>query len=386
MFMSARLGPDLLTRLCACMKENRPIVFMINVLRIGGAERLVIDDINELLARGINVKLITFLSEKEGKTLAGALRIERDSWIQFPCTSVYDVRGYWRIISCLRQWKPTALITHLWFANTVGRIAGVFAGVRTVIVFEHNVYDDVKTKKQFFVDRCLQHVTSKIVAVSEAVHASLVCHGISSSKILVLHNASAQTSSGGLSKTEARIALSLRPDEFYYMYLGRLVPQKGVDLLLEAFSACPHGTLLIVGGGPEREALQKQSVSLGSRVVFLGMRTDVETCLRAADCFVLPSRYEGFGITILEAFANGLPVIASSVDGIKEIVQHGVNGWLVSPQDVAGLTHALQLLYQDADLRDRLSAQGLKDVERFGIHRHVDALLELISDPCARKK
>ncbi len=97
--------------------------------------------------------------------------------------------GAWiALVRLLRTRRPDLVLTHLWYSNAIGRIAARLAGIRTVLSFEHNVYDTVKTKKQFFVDRMLQRLSTRSIAVSEPVRDSLIRHGIAPARIVVVEN------------------------------------------------------------------------------------------------------------------------------------------------------------------------------------------------------
>jgi glycosyltransferase involved in cell wall biosynthesis len=143
------------------------------------------------------------------------------------------------------------------------------------------------------------------------------------------------------------------------VFAGRLGPQKAVATLLVALEAVPDVTLLVAGDGPERAALERRSAELGlvGRVRFLGSvpRETVLGLFRAADASVLPSAWENFPHTVVEALAVGCPVIATAVGGVPEVVVDGENGLLVPPRDPAALATAIEAFFSDADLRARLS-------------------------------
>lgn len=142
---------------------------------------------------------------------------------------------------------------------------------------------------------------------------------------------------------------------------GRLVPQKGFDLLLEAFAAIarqfPEWRLTIWGEGPERDSLERQRDRLGlaGRVELPGVSPLPGGWVASADAFVLSSRFEGWGIVLLEAMAAGLPVISFDCEwGPAEMITPGENGILVPVGDAQALSRALALVMCDPELRDRL--------------------------------
>jgi len=155
--------------------------------------------------------------------------------------------------------------------------------------------------------------------------------------------------------------------------VASLVENKGHHVLLTAFRSLaainPNLELLIIGDGPMRRALEETSREFGiaSRVVFTGVVSDVPKILAAVDVVVLPSIYrEGLPISVLEAMCLAKPVVTTTVGGNPEVVDEGVNGFLVPPGDAAALTAKLMLLIEDKELRKRMGAAGrLKYKEKF---------------------
>lgn len=152
----------------------------------------------------------------------------------------------------------------------------------------------------------------------------------------------------------------------YVFTAGRLVREKGLDVLLRAYAhagkALEGHRLVIAGEGPEREALERQAAELGlaTHVEFLGAvgRSRLGALLCGADAFAFPSRREAFGIALLEAMAAGTPAVAARVGGIPEFAEHERNALLVDPDDPAALAAALVRLLGDEALSARLAAEG----------------------------
>lgn len=155
----------------------------------------------------------------------------------------------------------------------------------------------------------------------------------------------------GVDVEEIERALVFKAEHPYILAVGRLVPKKGLDLLIQAFAnlahRCPDVQLLIAGDGPERVSLETlvHNLGVGDRVRLLGNkgRQDVASLLKGCIFFVLPSRQEAFGIVNLEAMVAKKAVIATNVGGVRAIVQDGITGLLVEPS-VSGLTNAMKQL------------------------------------------
>jgi glycosyltransferase involved in cell wall biosynthesis len=142
--------------------------------------------------------------------------------------------------------------------------------------------------------------------------------------------------------------------------LGRLTDQKGYDLLVRALPDLPGATLVLVGDGPERAALEGLAVELGvgERLLITGWRSDGRAYLPMFDIFALPSRWEGMPLGILEAMHAGLPVLATDVGSVAEAVSDGDSGFVVAPEDADAVRERLQRLIADRDLRERMGEHG----------------------------
>lgn len=166
--------------------------------------------------------------------------------------------------------------------------------------------------------------------------------------------------------SEARDSLGLSPSDFVLMFVGRLVPQKGIAQLARMFGRVsgrlPSVKLVVIGDGPLRSELE--TFLPGGSVVLMGERTDVERWLPACDALVLTSAWEAFGIVSLEAMASARPVIAFGVDGVPRVVVDGECGQLVPPGDVEAFARAVVALAGDRALCARMGAAARLRVEQ----------------------
>jgi glycosyltransferase involved in cell wall biosynthesis len=169
------------------------------------------------------------------------------------------------------------------------------------------------------------------------------------------------------SREELRAELGLSGQAL--AFAGRLGPQKALGVALQALADVPATTLTVAGDGPERSALEARARELGldGRVFFLGSvpREHVLRLFRASDASVLPSAWENFPHTVVEALAVGCPVIATAVGGVPEVVRDGENGLLVGPGDPAALAEAIARFFADDELRARLRDAAPRSVEGY---------------------
>jgi glycosyltransferase involved in cell wall biosynthesis len=184
-----------------------------------------------------------------------------------------------------------------------------------------------------------------------------------------------------------RRELAIPPGSKLVGFAGALEEGKGPSDLLEAVAGLPRNVhVLMTGEGPLRVRLEHRSLEadLAGRVHLLGWRQDFPRILRSLDAFCLPSRQEGFPNAILDALAAEVPVIATRVGGIPEIVTSGQNGLLLEGRDPAGLGAAVMRVLDDRDFAASLVREGRRTVEEFTTDRMVDrtvrVYLEVLAD------
>jgi glycosyltransferase involved in cell wall biosynthesis len=223
-----------------------------------------------------------------------------------------------------------------------------------------------------------------VVAVSQSVAASMQAeHPAIAHKISVIPNGVHLTGQQR-SREQVRADLGLR-DERVGIIVARLDRFKGHDSLFRALGLLREqetpATMLVVGDGPERMSLEGLAHQLGlgpDRLRLLGYRSDISDLLTAADFFVLPSLAEGLPLSVLEAMAHALPVVATPVGGIPEVITHGLNGLLVPVNEPEALSRAIAELIRDPALRQSLGGTALRHVrDRFSFEAMAERYEEL---------
>jgi len=249
-------------------------------------------------------------------------------------------------------------------------------GIPSVITLHGGSHYREKRLRRFLLRRAARR-SAGFIAVS-AETARQLTHDLSlqPGEVQVIPNGTPMTS--GKADRGRRI-LGSDSEEVTVLGVGRLDQVKGFDVLSQA-ARLLHRTgvqtrVVVAGEGAERQALEgmNQEGSHGEHLSFLGMRDDIPDLMAGADIFVMPSRSEGLPMALIEAMAAGLPVVASSVGGIPEVVEHGVHGLLVDPEDPVALAEAISLLSGDPNLRVRMGRAGQDRVKaRFSIDAMVD--------------
>ena len=185
-----------------------------------------------------------------------------------------------------------------------------------------------------------------VVVVSEALRQSLLASGVERERLHLIPNGWVPPEAY-LDRELARRELNLPPRRTVIGWIGRLIPIKGCDIFLESLellaSESDDWTGVVIGDGPERASLEKQARSLGiaNRVRFAGSVPEAARVVRAMDIFALSSRSEGTPMTILEVMGAGIPVVATAVGGVPDVVDPPRGGWLVPPEDPRQLARAI---------------------------------------------
>ena len=239
----------------------------------------------------------------------------------------------------------------------------------------------------------LKSYPQALVAISNAVASNMLGNGVKNAHI-VPNAVSASFFEYEKSKQQARIQLGLPEKGFVVGVPGTLRPMKGHPFFFKAIAQCirenPDLTVAVTGGGEPGYVAELTelvaSLGIGSVVRFLGYMEDMPALYRACDVVCVPSRAEPFGRTVIEAFAIGVPVVATAVGGIMEIVDHGKNGLLVNYGDETGLAQALLRVLNDEDFAVRLSNSALqKATSHYHESTYKTRISQIVSDVCGVK-
>jgi glycosyltransferase involved in cell wall biosynthesis len=239
---------------------------------------------------------------------------------------------------------------------------------------------------QLGLERALRRVTTTLVSVCAEEAAAFVREvGFDPQRIRVVPNGVRVPDDAELARVRVaqRQAYGIPPDETWLVFVGRLTPEKGADVLVRALAAQVGANgLLIVGDGPQHGWLESQVAGATIPVRFCGYQQDVTPFLAMADVFVQPSRSEGLPFAALEAMAHGLPVVASRVGGLPGAVDGA--GLLVPAEDPTALATAMRTVCEDAALRRSLGEAGRRRVAREFDQGRMIATLEATYEEACR--
>ena len=282
--------------------------------------------------------------------------------------------------------------TFLLTASLYGRLAAMLARVPIIIGTEVNIYEQ-KNPWHIKAERWLMGKTDRVVVSAESVRDFYVEQvGADRERIDVVYNAVDWAQLGSTAtREEIRTGFGIPADAPLAGIIARLTEQKAHAHLFQAMASTPglaRLQLLVVGDGHLRASLEKQVVDLrlDDRVHFLGARRDLGNILSAIDLFVMPSLWEGLPLSMVLAMGAALPVVATRVAGIPEVVHDGETGLLVPPADPAALGAALEKLVQSPELRARIGAAARTfALPRFGVDGYVASITGLYDRLLAEK-
>jgi glycosyltransferase involved in cell wall biosynthesis len=276
-----------------------------------------------------------------------------------PISPWRDLRGFAELYRLLRRQRPELLHASSSKAGVIGPLAAVAARVPVRIFTVHgwafSANSGAASALYRWVDRIAGRATTATICVSQRERADgLRARTCRAERTVVIPNAVDVDACPQAPLVRAVPRL---------ISVGRLAAPKDWTTLLSAAASLDSKTfaeLVIVGDGPERRRVAAEVArrSLDGRVWLLGERDDVSGLLSDADVFLLASRSEGLPLSVIEAMAAGLPVVASDVGGLRELVHDGETGMLVPPGDPAALVDALRPLLADRELRRRLGTAG----------------------------
>ena len=348
------------------------VLQLIDSLALGGAEVLVKDVAPRLRRRGVECE-VTVL-RKLHSPLESLLRDESVPLLHTGVTELYSPRQ----VQPLAKLMPRYDIVHvhlfpaqLWAAIAAAKLKGHVH----LIMTEHNTWNGRRHWWLRPLDRWMYPHYEFIVCNSEATAEDLAqwCP-TTAARIKVIPNGIPVGNFEAAQPADLNLGLRNRQR---LIFVGRFDPQKDHRTILRALSALTDVQLILVGDGPLRQELEDLSRSLGvaSRVSFLGKRTDVANLLKACDIYVHSTNSDGFGIAACEAMAAGLPVIASDVPGLAQLVQGA--GILFPVGDDAALAREIRTLLASPERRRELSNASRKRAQCFSIEKTVDGYLAM---------
>ena len=379
----------------------KKIAYVLTPIDFGGSERVNITFLRNVDRMDYDISPIILIRPWEKKNLF-MNQLEEAKYLFYKIPVAIkprsEGRDWFRIFRCiknlldiLRAQSFDLIHTHGYFADIIGIPASKMLGLPQISTCHGFISNDMNLKIYNRLDKYSLRFCEKVIAVSEEIKKHLLRNGVKESKIVVIQNA-VQNSYGETNILENRIEkrrlLSIEDNEFIIGYLGRLSKEKGVQYLIDAGLILKEKDeavrILIIGDGPKREELESLAKEKGleKEIIFTGFQNDVEKWLPALDVFVLSSLTEGTPMALLEAMAAGIPVIATSVGGVPNVIENGVNGILTNAADSKALADKIMTLMHNPSIGKKMVDKGVETIEKqYNVYqwcRKIEAQYDLL--------
>lgn len=290
-----------------------------------------------------------------------------------------DARAFARLVAEMRRFRPHIVHTHTAKAGILGRTAARVAGVASATVHTfhghllHGYFSPLKTRGVITLEATLARSTDRLVAVGPHVRDDLLAAGIGGQGQFAIIPPGLELP-GGLPRSEARESLGVPGDTPVISFIGRLAPIKRPDRFVEVarlvHAVRPDVRFIVAGDGSAAELLRAAADTLP--ITMLGWRDDVHNVLAASDAVMLTSDNEGTPLSLIQAALAGLPVIATNVGSVLDVVVDGETGWLAAPEPRQLAEATLEFLERSMEAKRRGSEAQRRALRLYGVQRLVE--------------
>ena len=367
------------------MVKMNNILFYTDTSFTGGAEKHIHLLAKNLVKDGYGVRVICS-NYKKLDAWCAEMKKDGIGIIRLKVSHKHDPRHYFHIKKILKKEPADLLHLHLWNPGAC-RYAFWARSKKSpqIIATEHDPFPLTGLKKSF--KKSALNKTVHTLTVSQASYGQMLkWYPELKNRMSVIHNGIdldafekelIQFSTQEKQKIHSQI-FEAKPEEKILLTIAALHPRKGLKYLLKAMPKIlqekNNVKLVIVGEGPEKLELLKltEKLKIKNQVLFLGHQENIPRLMKCSDLFVLPSVKEAFGLVLLEAMAAQLPIVATNVGGIPEIVEDRKTGFLVEPKDPHVLAQTIIMLLNNKPLREKLAFLGHHRVKQFDIKMMVE--------------
>jgi len=384
----------------------KKVLFVITRLAAGGAPLMTLAMLESLRKNGYDVELVTGLAGKDEKDLLPGIQNGEYAITVIPelvrnIAPIKDYIALRKLRKLMREKKFDVVHTHTTKAGILGRLAAKQAKVAHVIhsphghIF-HSYFNPVLIKLYVWLERVASRWSQKTITLTEKEKREYLALGIGTpDEYQCIYNGieTDKYFNQDFDREALRKRMNIPVASIILVTVGRLVPVKGCRYLLEAVASIKRQGFddmhcLIIGDGVLKEELENKTreLEISSQVNFLGHQEDIMPYLMISDVFVLPSLNEGFGLVIVEAMAAGLPVVATRVGGVPEIIMDGESGKLVAPGDSEDLAKGILALLQDRQHLKNIGNHNRQRAQKeFSLERMNAQVKQLYQEVLAEK-
>jgi len=383
----------------------KQIIIGMPVLLLGGTELQVLSLVTILLRAGYKVTICCYYEfdlpivdqMKEAGAEVILLKLKREKEKFSPKSALVLV---WELFSIFRRYRPDIVHIQYLAPALIPIITARLARVHTVFATSHIAGGIAYGTKAKFLLRIAAYLCSAFFCVSKGVEEfwfgdSEVLNPEdlnNKRKHFTIYNAidveTIEQSVSGVDREELKRSLGITGKKVVGI-VGRLAPQKGhtilLDAVLEIMRKIPDVAFVVVGDGPERTSLEEKArkLNINQNILWIGSKQQKEVfeLYSVMDMFVMPSLYEGFGLAAAEAMAAGLPVVGTRVDGLSEIIEDGVTGYILPVFDSHGLANVLIQMLSNPEKREMMGQRGKDRIrELFSLQRFNRSILAAYDD------
>jgi glycosyltransferase involved in cell wall biosynthesis len=353
------------------------VVQIIARMNVGGPAVIVADLMRSIDSSKVEQVLITGYCDSDEadylETVATDIKATRIAGLGRSVSVVSDVRAFFALVAMIKRIAPDVIHTHTAKAGVLGRLAAILAGrsAKRVHTFHghllHGYFSGWKVQLVISIEKFLAKRTDVLVAVGNQVKTDLLAAGIGKAdQYRVFYPGLVEPAK--VAKEVARQQFDMASGDIYVAYVGRMTAIKRPDRLLNTAAEIQARNLpmkfIVAGEGDLFEATKRESERRDLPVKFLGWRKDIGALFAASDIAILTSDNEGIPLTLIQAAQASLPIVATGVGSISDIVVHEVNGYLVDSEPAA-LADALQKLAIDPVLREIMGKAGRERATRY---------------------
>lgn len=344
------------------------VAYLIGHLNMGGAENLVVRLAKKVKENGINPIIITI---KGNGPLEEQLKNNNIEVISLNLNKKFSIFGIYKLYKIIKEKKVEVIHTHSFNGHFYGTLVAKLLGVRSIHT-EHSLISD-EIWYQSFINKLIGRFNYKIVAVSELVYESIIQNKIyNKNKTCIINNgvdtAYFNSCISNEEKKELKKQIGINEKDFVLTTVAGFRVEKNHNAFLDIFREIVNDNInikwLLVGDGYLRkEILQKiKDLNLENNVICLGLREDIKEILNITDIFVLPSKYEGLSLALLEAMACNNTAVVTNVGGNGQLIKDGVNGFLVELNDLGCYKEKIKKLYEDRDMLEEFKHKSFEIV------------------------
>lgn len=361
------------------MKRTK-ILHVITSLGLGGAENLLLSYLKNLDKNKFSFYVCCLRDKPDDLSFEIS---EYAQIINLKMKSKFNPLVVFRLLKVIKRIKPEIIHSHLFQARIYTTFAHLLYRRGVLITHKHSIVNPRKHHIFMLLELVAIMFNKKVIAISESVKQSLCKYEfIPREKIFVLTNSIDYLKFNEASKNKTYLI----DKSIVIGTVGRVEREKGINYLLLAMEIIlkqhPYAKLEIIGDGSRFNELKSlaEKIGISNSVIFFGKLVNTIPNYGRMDVFVLPSILEGFGLVLLEAMAAGIPVVATNVHGIKEVVVDGKSGILVPPKNPEAIAQAVTRIIEDPQLSNHLIEEGFNRARLFDIQEHLLKLENLYNN------